>query len=78
VRPEPFTEKHLSDTPLLGRFLALSANIRLGWNGLPGTYTLAYFKKFVNYECKKFYDIGPGAADNDIKLFTNVIYKHSK
>ncbi len=28
--------------PLLGRLLALSTNIRLGWKGLLGTNTLAY------------------------------------
>jgi len=28
----------------LGQALALSENIRLGWKGLPGTNTLAYYK----------------------------------
>ncbi len=40
----------------LGRLLALLANIELGWKGLPGTNTLAYYE---NYGRKKFYDIGP-------------------
>jgi hypothetical protein len=44
VRPEPFTEEHLSDTPLLGRLLASSANITLGWKSLPRTNTLAYYE----------------------------------
>jgi hypothetical protein len=30
---------------LLGKTLALSANIRQGWKGLPGTNTIAYYKK---------------------------------
>jgi hypothetical protein len=34
--------KHLSDAPLYGRLLALLTNIRLGWQYLPRTNTLAY------------------------------------
>ncbi len=33
--------------------------IRLGLKGLPGTNTLAYYKKSVKYVCKKFYSTGP-------------------
>jgi hypothetical protein len=36
---------------------ALLADIRLGWKSLPRTNTLAYFKKTVNYDYKKFYSI---------------------
>jgi hypothetical protein len=32
---------------------ALPANIRLGWKGLPGTNTLAFYGR------KKFYNTGP-------------------
>jgi hypothetical protein len=53
--------KYLSCASLWGRFLALSANIRLGWIGLPGTNALAYYEKVVNYNRKKLYNIGPGA-----------------
>ena len=59
MRPEPFTEEHLSDTPptpLLGRLLALSANVRQGCKGLPGTNT-SLLRKDVNYGSKKFYNI---------------------
>jgi hypothetical protein len=31
-------------TPLLGRLLALPTNIRLGWQYLPGSNTLAYYE----------------------------------
>ncbi len=40
--------------------------IRLGWKGLPGTSTLAYFKI-------RFYSTGPSWACNN-NLFTVVIY----
>jgi hypothetical protein len=44
VRLEPTYVKKLSGAALWGRLLALPTNIRLGWKGLPGTNTLAYFK----------------------------------
>jgi len=34
--------------PLLGRFLALTKNIRPGWNGLPGTNAQGYCDNFYN------------------------------
>jgi hypothetical protein len=40
----------------LGRLLAFPTNTGLGWKGLPGTNTLAYYE---NYGQKKFYNIGP-------------------
>ena len=36
--------KHLSGTPLYGRLLASPTNNKLGWYGLPGTNTLAYYE----------------------------------
>ncbi len=36
--------------------IGLPANIRLGWKGLQGTNTLAYYG---NYISKKFYNVGP-------------------
>jgi hypothetical protein len=36
--------KNLSGAPLYGKFLALPTNTRLGWKGLPGTNTLAYYR----------------------------------
>ncbi len=41
---EPKGMKHLSDAPLLGRLLALPTNIRLGWQYLLETNTLAYYE----------------------------------
>ncbi len=31
------------------------ANITLGWEGLPGTNTLAFYEKSINCGCKKVY-----------------------
>ncbi len=36
--------KHLSGAPYYGRFTALPTNIRLGWKGLAGTNSVAYYK----------------------------------
>jgi hypothetical protein len=38
----------------MGRLLALPATIRLGWKGLPGTNTLAYYKARVFVPGKRF------------------------
>jgi hypothetical protein len=48
--------KHLSDAPLSGRLLALPTNIKLGWQYLPGTNTLACCESPQVTE-KKFYNI---------------------
>jgi hypothetical protein len=40
--------KHLSGAPIQGRLLAVPTNIRLSWNCLPGTNTLAYHKLQLN------------------------------
>ncbi len=67
--------KHLSGAPLKGRFLALPANIRLGWKGLPGTNVLAYNKKLYLTAVKSFITLVLGA--NVIKLFTVISYNFS-
>jgi hypothetical protein len=36
-----------SGAPLYGRFMASPTNIRLGWKGLPGTNTLAYYENLL-------------------------------
>jgi hypothetical protein len=41
ILPQP-TNNH--GVLLLGKFLALLANIRLGWKDLPGANTLAYYE----------------------------------
>jgi hypothetical protein len=40
--------------PLVFPDLALPANIRLGWKGLPGTNTLAYYKNPLITAVKSF------------------------
>ncbi len=49
----------------------LTPNIRLGQKGSPGTNTLAYYEKYLDYDLKKFYRIGPRVRYN--KTFTTVI-----
>jgi hypothetical protein len=54
VRPEPPRVKYLSS---MVRLLALPKNIRLGWKGLQGTNSLAYYVHLENTAVKKFYNI---------------------
>ncbi len=42
-------------------FGAFPVNAILSCEGLPGTNSLAYLKKFVTYDCKKLYNIGSRA-----------------
>jgi hypothetical protein len=58
--------KCLSGAPLEGSPLALPTNDRLGWNGLPGTNTLAYYKKQYNTAVKSF--IGLALESKVMKL----------
>jgi hypothetical protein len=55
--------------------LALPANIRLGWKGLQGTNTLAYYEDSQITSVKSFIILGPG--DSVIKHFT-AVYECSK
>ncbi len=49
--------------PTLGRLLALSANIKLDWNGLAGTNALDYFLQRQSLRIQKsFYNIGTKCA----------------
>jgi hypothetical protein len=52
--------KHFSSAPFYGRLGALPTNIILGWKGLPWANTLSLLPGFVNYVCKKFYNLDPG------------------
>jgi hypothetical protein len=45
---------------LLGRLLTLPAIIRLGWKGLLGTNTLAYYESSKITDRKSFIALGPG------------------
>jgi hypothetical protein len=49
-KAEPTQVKKLLGAPLL----ALPANIRLGWKGLPGTNTLAYYGNLKITAAKSF------------------------
>jgi hypothetical protein len=60
VRPEPSRMKYLSGAPFSGRPLALPKNIRLGWKGLPGTNTLAYYENLLITAVKSFVRLAPG------------------
>jgi len=57
-------------------FQALPANIRLGWKGLPGTNTLAFYEHSSIAEANSFITLRPGP--NVIKLFSSVNYRFSK
>ncbi len=53
--------KHLSSAPLQGRLLASHTNIRLGWQGLPGTNALAYYEKSYLMAVESFITLAPGS-----------------
>ncbi len=55
---------HLKDASvgLLGYALALPANIKLSWKGLPGTNTLAYYENPQITTVKSFIVQAPGVA----------------
>jgi hypothetical protein len=59
LRQEPTQVNPLSGASLKGTLRALSTNNIQGWKGLPGANTLAYLGTFVNYDRKKFCNIGP-------------------
>ena len=55
---EPNLVEHLKGASL-EYAQALPVNIRIGLKVLPRTNTLAYYKKFINYCRKMFYNIDP-------------------
>jgi hypothetical protein len=63
TRPELSREEYLWDAQLLGRLLALSANISMGWKGLPGTNT-SLLRTFVN----DAHNIGQGSLTDGGRL----------
>jgi hypothetical protein len=65
----------LSGAPLQSRPLTLPTNNRLGWRGLPVTNTVDYFKKSVNYNCKKFYNIDTRMRSSDPDAATTSLVK---
>jgi hypothetical protein len=60
----------LSGAPLLGRLLASPTTIRLGWKGLPGTNTLAYYGNPQITAAKNFIVQAPGLLST-IKFSSN-------
>ncbi len=52
--------KLLAGAPLYGRLLALPTNTRLGWKGLPGTDTLAYYRNLSILAVISFMIQAPG------------------
>jgi hypothetical protein len=44
-------------------------SVILGLKGLPGTATIAYYKLSLNYDHKKYYNIGPWASMRKKKSF---------
>ncbi len=58
-----------------GKALALLANIRLGWKGLPWTNT-SLLRKLVNYGGKMFYRIGPRGirTPQHVKFLLAIVY----
>ncbi len=44
IKAIAYPSGQLKDSPLYGRPMATTENIRTDWNGLPGTNTLAYFE----------------------------------
>jgi hypothetical protein len=59
--------KNLSGAPHYGKLLALPMSIRLGWKGLLGTDTLAYYENSQITDMKSFITLAPGF--NVTKLF---------
>jgi hypothetical protein len=58
--------KHLSCAPLSCRLLAKLTDIRLGWEGLPGTKHYSLLQTFINYGRKKsFITLGPVVVEAD-------------
>jgi hypothetical protein len=57
---EPIRVEYLEGHHTNGKFLALPANIRLGWKGLPGTNTLAYHDTATIMTVKSFIGQAPG------------------
>jgi hypothetical protein len=62
--------KVLSGTPLYGRLLALPANIRRGWEGLPERKHSSLVQTLDNYDPKMFYNIRPRAEFSTFEVLS--------
>jgi hypothetical protein len=61
--------KQLSGAPLKGMLLASPTNIRLGWKGLPGTNTLAYYENPLIMTVKSFIVQAPRVVNKAPNIF---------
>jgi hypothetical protein len=67
--------KQLSGAPFKGSPLALPTNIRLGWKGLPGTNTLAYYENWQITAVKSFIGLAQAyfwQSANEAKRFYKI------
>ncbi len=69
--------KNHTDTPLLGRLLALPTNIRLSWKGLQGTNTLAFYKTSQLTAVRSFITLAPDMQQVIFKKFWGFMQKTS-
>jgi hypothetical protein len=60
VRPVAYNRVELSLGASLRLAIAINDNVRLGWTGLPGTKTPAYYKKINLRRKKSFIGSTPG------------------
>jgi hypothetical protein len=68
--------KNLSGALLYGRLGALPIDNRLGWKGLPGTNTLAYYENSKIMAVKSFITLAPGV--NVIRALNFITYEDTK
>ena len=62
-RPRVYPSGATFSFSLLGKLSALLENIRVGWKSLPRPNT-RLLQKLINYDHKKFHNIGPWPFDN--------------
>jgi hypothetical protein len=78
---EPSQEWSTLKALLLGRLLALPTNIRLGWRGLPGTNTPAYYdpSQITGSKSLKHWALSNGySIITDVPLLTPLGYRTSQ
>ncbi len=75
VRPGAYPRvEHLKGACYLGWHLALPANIRPGWKGLPGTNALAYYEKVKLTAVKSFIILTTGSIQTlDVYIIPSIV-----
>ncbi len=71
----PFRCSSLGSYP---RLWALPTNIRLGWNGLKGTNTLAYYENSQITDAKSLITLVPGFASSNLFNFSKFTRQRNK